>query len=114
MKCYKCGSLINVNDETCKVCNTKNLSPYFEKYKYKEHLIFGILEAVCCNQLFGIGAILLNEFKVKPAIISENFEEAEKYKKITLGLLIGGLVIGILIVLLNFGLGILSAIIEEM
>lgn len=97
--------------------NSNNMNSY-EYYKETENiskqmgsttiLVLSILELLCCNQLFGIIALVLMATKFKPAIDARNFEAAREAKKTINTILIIGLVLGILLNVAYVVLSVLS------
>ena len=123
MQCKNCGTMLHEYETICPNCQTvvhvevvsehantkyeeyKEQEKLMEKYKTKNLLIWSIVELICCNQIFGIIAILLLELKMKKAIKEGRFNDAENDKKLVITMLILGVVISV-------GLNILSVALE--
>ena len=130
MNCPKCGLELKEDEKVCPICQTNregiaetNANNKYEDYKETEKLnkeygfnkllIFSILEIFCCNQIFGIIAIIFLFLKLKPAIADKNFEEMNKWKRAIKVVLIVGVIIGLLIAGLQIIVELLP-VIEEM
>jgi RNA polymerase subunit RPABC4/transcription elongation factor Spt4 len=105
------------NDSNFSSANIPNSA--FDHYKETENLnkelgfstmlILSAVETFCCNQLFGIIAIVLLLIKFKPAVEARDLEAAKSTKKIVNTILIIGLLLGIL---LNIGYIVLTVLSE--
>lgn len=129
MNCPNCGLELKEDEKVCPICQTncevvkeQKANDKFEEYKENERLnekygfnkllIFSILEICCCNQIFGLVAVILLFFKLKSAITNRNFEEADKWERNIRLILIIGLVLGIFTVVSQTILYLIPAIIE--
>ena len=125
MECRNCGFELKQNETSCPICQTpvhNNTGDFtnsnFEYYKetesineqlgFKNMLIFSVLELICCNQLFGIGALLILLLKFKPAVDARNLDAAKEAKKTVNIVLIIGVILSILVWALNIVLTIFS------
>ena len=134
MECRNCGLDLKKSEEVCPICQTpinnvtnnsgvnvdseNQVNSGFDHYKetekineelgFKNMLIFSVVELMCCNQLFGLGELLILFLKFKPAVETRNLEAAKDAKKIVNVVLISGVIISILLTILNVLLTILS------
>ncbi len=126
MYCTKCGSKLFENTAVCPNCgalqgqqaynNTNGynqfqrnqMDPVSEK-KFKNMLIFTIIEMVCCNQIFGAISLILIIFG-KNAYLQGNFEKFEKNYNVALIILIVGVVLSLVCGIFYAGFSYLSII----
>ena len=112
MECPNCGFDLKQGEKVCPICQTnsqviiENNNKYEEykeneelkqKYGFNKWLILSILEICCCNQIFGLVAIILLFLKLKTSIEQRNFEEANKWEHNIKIILIIGICFGILL-----------------
>lgn len=128
MECPNCGFDLKQDEKICPICQTNLRSVVqenndkFEEYKENEQLkqkygfnkllIFSIVEICCCNQIFGLLAVLLLFLKLKTSIEQRNFEEADKWERNVRLILIIGLVFGILLGIFQVVVNLLPMIID--
>lgn len=128
MECPNCGFDLKQDEKICPICQTnlravvQENNDKFEEYKENEQLkqkygfnkllIFSIVEICCCNQIFGLLAVLLLFLKLKTSIEQRNFEEADKWERNVRLILIIGLVFGILLGIFQVVVNLLPMIID--
>lgn len=100
--CSNCGEKLFENDNL--VSNDKNVVKENQLF-----LILGIILAFCCSLPFGIAVVFINEYKYKPFLKENNYQEAKKMETLMIVLIILGFVLGIFLGGLSFFLEFITA-----
>lgn len=124
MYCVECGEKLKKSDKVCPQCGHEKIEIIEDTKKsetepkqeqtetvsqtiternrrYKEfgsdtNLILGIIELICCGGIFGLIAILLNEFMMKKALDNNDLAGARQANTIIRVILVLGVVLGFL------------------
>jgi len=129
MFCRNCGTALNGDETFCPNCQSPVGSSNSEVIHGEAHvynsseeiktkvnatglLVWSIVELLCCNQIFGIIAIVLYFTMLQNEINAGNLQGAQKAKKTIMWVLIGGIIFSVVIFFSTFLFNIVMMVIS--